>query len=189
MFDRSDVNVAPLARPRVGTWVALALFGLCSWWGLWGATVEHTGVPNGFGWLLSASLLGVGVSRWLARYGAARLRKPLQPGTGWLDSGRAVDVGAVLLIPGAACWFALRVMRADDRRRGPTRSQGAVQRGRTALWALWALAGTAGQAAMIWAFATSVPSADLTPDIVLGAASLLNAAAIGMLMYTDSKAG
>jgi hypothetical protein len=29
--------VAPLTRPRAGTWMALALFRLASWWGLYGA--------------------------------------------------------------------------------------------------------------------------------------------------------
>jgi len=187
MLDRKGLNVAPLARPRTGTWVAFVLFGLCSWWGLWAAAVEHTAVPNGFDWFFSASLVGIGVSRWLARYGAMRFRKPQRPGTGWLDSGRAVAVGAVLLIPGAAFWFALRVMLADRRRRA-VRRPGTAQRGRTALWALWALAGTAGQVVMIWAMATNDPSTDLTPEILLGVASLLNAAAIATLMCIEPKA-
>lgn len=161
--------VAPLARPGAGAWTALVLFGLVSWCGLWGAAVEHTDVPNGFDWLCSAAFLGIVVSRWLTRYCVERFAAPTPGSEGWFDSGRAIEVGAVLLLPGAACWLAFRIIRAH-RRAGTHRLK------LTTLWTLWALAGAAGQVAL-----------PLGSSVVLFTASLLNAAAIATLMWMETK--
>ena len=125
---------APLARQGAGTWAALTLFGLASWWGLWGAAVEHAAVPNGFG---------------------------------WFNSGRAVEVGAALILPGAACRLAFRIIRAHRR-------EETHRLGLSALWMLWALSGLIGQATL------GYPRALFT-------ASLLNAAAIATLMCLESR--
>ena len=158
---------APLARPGAGAWAALTLFGLVSWWGLWGAAVEHTAVPNGFDWFCSAALLGTVVSRWLARYCVERLTAPTPRGQWWFNSGRAVEVGAALILPGAACWLAFRIIRAHRR-------AGTHRLGLSALWMLWALSGLTGQATLGY-------------PIALFTASLLNAAAIATLMCLESR--
>lgn len=161
--------VAPLTRPGVGTWAALALFGLVSWWGLWGAAVEHTDVPNGFDWICSAAVLGIAVSRWLTRYCVERLTARTPCSEWWFDSGRAVEVGAALLLPGAACWLAFRIILAQ-RRAGVRRS------GRSALWMVWALSGLTGLATLGY-------------PVALFAASLFNAAAIAALMCLETRPG
>ncbi|WP_034263717.1 hypothetical protein [Actinospica robiniae] len=153
----------------MGTWTALLLFGIVSWWGLWGTAVEHVDVPNGFDWLCSVSLVGIAVSRWLTRYGADRLNYT-QPGRErWFNSGRAIEVGVVLLVPGAACWLAMKIIAAH-RRAGTQRAVVSI------LWALWALSGAAGLAT------AANPAA-------LFVASLINAAAIGTLMLLETKPG
>ena len=184
--DRTSVTT-PLTRPGAGTWVTLALFALTSWWGLWGAVVKHTTVPDGFGWFASVTIAGIAVSRWLAPYGAERLASTPGAGTGWFDLGHGASVGVALLLPGAACWFALRAVLAG--RRGTM--AGPLRKARSALaslWALWALAGTTGQIVMIWATLTNDPSSDLTPEAVLDVASLLNVIAIAALMCLEPKA-
>ena len=184
MSEHNRLSTATPTRPGAGTWVALALFGLISWWGLWGAAVEHTQVPNGFDWFFCAALAGIAVSRWLARYGAQQLTPGSTPGNGRLGSGSALYIGATLLLPGSACWLALRNMPAR-RREQPDGRPSPPRFARAALWALWALAGTTGQITMIWALMTNSPSTDVTPDIILGAASLLNAASITVLMCVE----
>ena len=159
--------VEPLARPGAGTWAALALFSLVSWWGLWGAAVEHTDVPNGFDWLCSMAFVGIAVSRWLARYGVERFTTSTSRSEWWFNSGRAIEVGAALLIPGAACWLAFRVILAHTRA-GTRRFHLSV------LWALWAVSGTTGPAL-------------LEHPVALFAACLLNAAAIATLMCLEPK--
>lgn len=186
MLGRNDGSVAALTRPGPGTWTALALVGLVAGQGLWGEVVEHTSVPNGFGLLLSIALAGIAASRWLARYGAARLAPNPRPGSGWFDSGSALYVGAALLLPGSACRLALRSALADRSGRSPDRTR-KTRVGFAVLWTLWAAAGTTGQIVLLWALAAHDPSTDLTPDIVLQAAVLLNAAAIAALMCLEPK--
>lgn len=157
--------VAPLTRPGAGTWTALALFSLVSWWGLYGAAVEHTDVPNNFDWLCSASLVGIAVSRWLSRYGAERLNASTPGNEWWFNSGRTIEVGIALLIPGAACWLALRIVLAHAR-------AGTCRFRLSALWTLWALSGTTGLAM-------------LDHPMALFADCLLNAAAIAALMWLE----
>jgi hypothetical protein len=181
MLDHDNTPVAALTRPGVGTWTALAPISLFSWWGLWGEGVEHASVPNGFDLFISVALAGIAISRWLAKYGAARLAPTPQPGKGWFDSGNALYVGAALLLPGSACWLALRTTLTNRRKR--TSSPGLA-----ALWMLWAIAGTAGQAVLIWPITTHDPSPDLTPDIIMQAAILLNVTAIAVLMCLEPKA-
>jgi hypothetical protein len=164
----------------------LALVGFLSWSGLWGEGVEHTAVPNGFDLFAAVALAGIAISRWLARYGAARLVPKPQPGKGWFDSGKALYVGVALLLPGSACWLALRSTLASRHRRSPRRTP-AMSRGLAALWTLWALAGTAGQFVLIWSIASRDPGTDLTPDIIMQAAILLNAASITALMCLEPK--
>jgi hypothetical protein len=161
----------PLRRPGAGTAVALAVFAFVSWWGLWSPAVEHTAAPNGFDWLASLALAGIAVSRWLARYGAERLIRTPPRKAGLFDSGDAFSIGFVLIVPGGACWFAVRAVLAQ-RRKARNRL------GYSALWLLWALAGTTGQVIFPW-------SADLTPSIVFFAACMLNVAAIAALMFLE----
>lgn len=182
-----NTPVAALTRPGAGTWTTLALVGFFSWWGLWGEGVEHASVPNGFDLFVSVSLAGIAISRWLARYGAARLAPNPQPGRGWFDSGEALYVGAALLLPGSACWFALRSALANRRKRSPrrTRKTGLAL---ATLWILWAIAGTAGQVVLILSITAQDSNTDLTPDIIVQAAILLNVAAMAALMYLEPKA-
>ena len=161
--------VARLARPGAGAWMALGLFGLVSLWGLWGAAADHTDDPSAFDWLFSVVFLGIVVARWLTRFCVERLTPPTPRSEWWFNSGRAIEVGAALLLPGAACWLAFRIIRAHRR-------AGTQQFGLTALWALWALAGATGQAALL-----------LNSSVALFAASLLNAAAIATLMWIEPK--
>lgn len=187
MLDHTTTPVTALTRPGVGTWTALALVGLLSWWGLWGEVVEHTSIPNGFDLLISVALAGTAISRWLARYGAARLAPNPQPGRGWFDSGKALYVGAALLLPGSACWLALRSTLASRRKRSLRRTR-TSSRELAVLWILWAIAGTTGQAVLIWSITMKASSTDLTPDIIMQAAILLNVAAIAVLMCLEPKA-
>jgi hypothetical protein len=186
MVDHGNTSVAALARPGGGTWTALALVVFFAWWGLWGEAVEHAGVPNGFDLFFSVALAGVAISRWLARYGAARLAPNARAGKGWFDSGNALYVGAALLLPGSACWLALRSVMAGRRKRSAGRTR-ETSRGLAALWILWAAAGTTGQTVSVWAMSSTDPSTDLGPDIVLQAGVLLNVAAMAALMCLEPR--
>ncbi|MBR7834138.1 hypothetical protein KDL01_12750 [Actinospica durhamensis] len=188
MLDHDNASVAALARPGGGTWTALALVGLFAWWGLWGEAVEHTSVPNGFVLLFSLALAGIAVSRWLARYGAVRLVPSARAGAGWFDSGSALYVGVALLLPGSACWLALRSVRVGRLKRSAGRTR-ETRLGLAALWMLWAVAGTAGQTVpLVWAMASNDPGTGLAPEIILQAGILLNVAAMGALMYLEPRA-
>jgi hypothetical protein len=171
MLGSGSKSVVPLSRPGTGTWAALAMFALVSWWGLYSAAVERTIAPNGFDWFASMVLAGIAVSRWLAGYGTERVTAAPPGKTGTFDSGDAVAVGIALVIPGGSCWLAARAVLAH--RRGETN-----RRTCSALWMVWAVAGTTGQAIFIWTGA-------LTPSVVLFAASLLNVAAIAALMLLE----
>ncbi len=188
MLEHSGLPVMPRARPGAGTWIALALFGLISWWLLWAAAIEPTNGPTGYDWVFTAALAGIVVSRWLARYAAERLGPPAPSGKGWFDSGSAIYVGAALLVPGSACWLILRIILAYHRQTTRGRSR-RLCHALTALWASWALAGTTGQIILIWELMTGVSGTDVMPDIIFGAASLLNAASITALMCIEPTVG
>lgn len=174
----------PHSPNRVGVWLAVGMFGLVSAEALWVEAVEHGAAFTGFFWLLTVSITGIQVARWLGRFSAHRLAVPsgktAPPHDSWPASGSAVEIGTILLVPGASCWFAFRAAHASI-----TSAWG--RHGRAALWALWSLAGTAGQCAVAAVFVPSnqQPDTGLGPDIALDAAGLVNALAIALLIALE----
>lgn len=194
MFTLENLMREPRPRKppgRVGVCLALAAFSYIAWWTLWGEGVEHVAVPSAFMWPFTASIAGICVARWLARFSALRLAP--QPGTparsdgGW-PAGNAVEIGGMLLVPGTSCWFAMRAAYASV-------TTGAYQSrlgrcGRAALWMVWALAGTTGQAVPIFfIFYSQSADTSLTSDVVLSAAGVVNALSIALLVLLEPRVG
>lgn len=179
MEHNSGLRLGSALPPRVGAWSALAVFGLLSL-----LSLVDGEASSGYLWFCAAAGAGIQVSRWLARFGAERLTPLRRPENGWLDSGSALAVGFVLLLPGAACWLATRALLSTRGPRAARRSRAARHVG-AASWIVWALAGTAGQFLVLW---LTLASSGMTPYLLLSAAGLLNAASMSVLIWLESTA-